>query len=222
MGKIDAIARARRTVKLLPDPATPLAGEGLSRAAVEALLAAAGFAPFHRACATARAGGGGGGAVEPWRVHALDKGACSALIPRLDSLAKPPGKIANMLAAADALVLVTWLPEEGAAAWAANEVNMEHIAATGAMIQTLLLAATERGIGNYWSSGGVLAGEAFGMLGIGPEERLLGAIFLWPEMPEGVEAAPGKLRGQRAAPDRWTRWIEAPGIEAPGIEAPAP
>ena len=217
MGKIDAIARARRTVKLLPDPATPLAGEGLSRAAVEALLAAAGFAPFHRACATARAGGGGGGggAVEPWRVHALDKGACSALIPRLDSLAKPPGKIANMLAAADALVLVTWLPEEGAAAWAASEVNMEHIAATGAMIQTLLLAATERGIGNYWSSGGVLAGEAFGMLGIGPEERLLGAIFLWPEMPEGVEAAPGKLRGQRAAPDRWTRWIEALGIEAP-------
>lgn len=213
MGKIDDIARARRTVKLLPDPPTPLPGEGLSRTAVQTLLESAGFAPFHRACASARASGG---AVEPWRVHALDKPACSALIPRLDTLAKAPGKISNMLAAADALVLVTWLPEEGAGEWAATDLNMEHIAATGAMIQTLLLAATERGIGNYWSSGGVLAGEAFGMLGIGPEERLLGAVFLWPEVPEDVEAAPGKLRGQRTAPDRWTRWVEAAGIEASG------
>jgi len=208
MGQINDIAKARRTVKLLPDPAHPLAGEGLPRGTVEALLSTAGSAPFHRACAAAR--NGGGDPVEPWRVHALDKRACSALIPRLDTLPKPPGKISNMLAAADALVLVTWLPEEGAQ-WAASELNMEHIAATGAMIQTLLLAATAQGIGSYWSSGGVLAGEAFDLLGIDAGERLLGAIFLWPEPPEGVKAAPGKLRGQRSGPDRWTRWVEVPG-----------
>ena len=145
--------------------------------------------------------------MEPWRVHALDKPGCLALIPRLHTLPKPPGRVADMLAAADALVLVTWLPEEGAD-WAASDINTEHIAAGGAMIQTLLLAATERGIGTYWSSGGVLAGEAFGLLGIPPGERLLGAIFLWPDPPEGVEAAPGKLRPQRSGPDRWTRWVE--------------
>jgi len=207
MGTIDDIAKTRRTVKLLPDPAIPLPGDGLSRAAVEALLSVAGFAPFHRACAAARVEGGD--AVEPWRIHALDKVACSALIPRLDTLAKAPGKVTNMLAAADALVLVTWLPEEEGD-WTASDLNMEHIAATGAMIQTLLLAATERGIGNYWSSGGVLAGEAFDLLGIGPGERLLGAIFLWPDAPEGVEAGPGKLRGRRGPSDRWTRWVEVP------------
>ena len=204
MGRIDDIAKRRRTVKLLPDPPVPLPGRGLSRATIETLMDAAGYAPFHRAGLKAR---GGEGAAEPWRVHALDKAACAALIPRLNGLAKPPGKIANMLAAADACLLVTWLPEEGAD-WTASEFNMEHIAATGAMIQTLLLAATERGIGSYWSSGGVLAGEAWSLLGIGAEERLLGAIFLWPETPQGVEAKPGKLRGQRSGPSRWSRWVE--------------
>lgn len=212
MGQIDDIARARRTVKLLPDPAHPLPGAGLARDGVEELLASAGFAPFHRACAAARADAGT--AVEPWRVHALDKAGCAALIPRLDDLPKPPGKIANMLAAADALVLVTWLPEEGAD-WAASDINMEHIAAGGAMIQTLLLAATARGIGSYWSSGGVLAGEAFALLGIPADERLLGAVFLWPDAPDGVEAAPGKLRPRRSGPDRWMRWAEIPGAPAP-------
>lgn len=206
MGKIDDIAKARRTVKLLPDPPEPLTGTGLSREVVDALLEPAGFAPFHRAAPAAR---GGEGAVEPWRVHALDKTGCAALIPRLNEMPKSPGKVVNMLAAADALLLVTWLPEEGRD-WTASDLNMEHIAATGAMIQTLLLAATERGIGNYWSSGGVLADEAFDLLGIGREERLLGAIFLWPDAPEGVEAKPGKLRGQRRAPMHWTRWIEVP------------
>ncbi len=205
MDRIDDIARGRRTLKLLPDPADPLPGPGLPRARVEALVESAGWAPFHRACAAAR--NGGDAAVEPWRVHLLDKPACTALIPRLDTLPKPPGKIVNMLAAADALVLVTWLPEEEED-WAASELNMEHIAATGAMIQTLLLAATEAGIGSYWSSGGVLAGEAFGMLGIDARERLLGAVFLWPDDAGGVESAPGKLRGQRRGPDRWARWVE--------------
>jgi len=204
MKKIDDIAKARRTVKLLPEPPEPLPGAGLSRATVEALLDTAGSAPFHRASASAR---GGQGAVEPWRVHAVDKPGCAELIPRLTALPKSPGKIINMLAAADALLLVTWLPEEGRD-WTASDLNMEHIAAAGAMIQTLLLAATESGIGNYWSSGGVLADEAFEVLGIGREERLLGAIFLWPDIPEGVEAKPGKLRGQRSAPAHWTRWIE--------------
>ena len=208
MGHIDDIARARRTVKLLPDQ--PLPGAGLSRATVEALLEVAGWAPFHRACASARAGEG---AVEPWRVHAFDKAGCLALIPRLDTLAKSPGKITNMLSAADTLLLVTWLPEDGTG-WTASEINMEHIAATGAMIQTLLLAATERGIGNYWSSGGVLAREAFDLIGIGHEECLLGAIFLWPDVSDDVEAKPGKLRGQRKTPAHWTRWVDIPSEEA--------
>ena len=209
---IDDIAARRRTLKVLPDVARPLAGDGLDRATVDALIAAAGWAPFHRACAAGREGAG---APEPWRVHALDKPACLDLIPKLDAFAKPPAKIANMLAAADALLLVTWLPEEGHY-WAATDLNMEHIAAAGAMIQTLLLAATERGIGSYWSSGGCLATrEVLDWMGAGGGEVLLGAVFLWPDVPERVEAAPGKLRAQRTAPERWVRWVDTCSGDAP-------
>jgi nitroreductase len=206
MATIDDIAADRRTVKLLPDPAAPLPGDGLDRVTVEAMVAAAGWAPFHRACAAGRVGES---APEPWRVHMLDKGGCLALLAALDGFHKAPGKIANMLAAADALLLVTWLPE-GGRDWAASEMNMEHIAAAGAMVQTLLLSATERGIGSYWSSGGVLAtAQALDALGAGEGEVLLGAIFLWPDVPEGVEAAPGKLRAQRRPLEDWARWVKA-------------
>ncbi len=205
MSKIADIAAERRTLKLLPDPASPLPGDGLDRALVDSLIAAAGWAPFHRACVSGREGVC---APEPWRVHALDKPACLALMPHLDSFAKPPAKIANMLAAADALLLVTWLPEE-AGEWTASDINMEHIAATGAMIQTLLLAATEQGIGSYWSSGGCFATrEVLNWLGAGDDEVLLGAVFLWPDTPNDIEATPGKLRAQRTDPDRWARWVE--------------
>lgn len=209
MKTIDDIARRRRTIKLLPDPADPLPGGGASRALVEALVATAGQAPFHRASAGARAGQCG--AVEPWRMHMLDAPACRALIPTLDTLSKPPAKIANMLAAAEAMILATWLPEPNDNGWEATDINMEHIAAGSAAVQTLLLAATEAGFETYWSSGGSLAtSEAFDLLDIPRTEVFLGAIFLFPDVPEGVEAAPGKLREHRTAPENWSRWVTVP------------
>jgi len=83
MKKIDDIAKARRTVKLLPEPPEPLPGAGLSRATVEALLDTAGSAPFHRASASAR---GGQGAVESvvWRragVRGLGEGVGGVVGP---------------------------------------------------------------------------------------------------------------------------------------------
>lgn len=211
MSKISDIARKRITLKLLPDAANPLPTGRLSRTDVENLVEAAGWAPFHRASHTARSGADS--PVEPWRFHMLDDEGCRALISQLYSLPKPPSKIANMLAAADAMLLVTWLPEPSeSGAWEANELNLEHIAAGAAAVQTLLLAATEQGIGSYWSSGGVLATqEAFDLLGIPRGEAFLGAIFLFPEPPEGVEVSPGKLRGQRDATASWSRWVAVSG-----------
>ncbi len=207
MSKISDIARRRVTQKLLPDLANPLPTGRLSRADVEDLVEAAGWAPFHRAAHAARSRADK--VVEPWRFHMLDDVGCRALIPKLYSLPKPPSKIANMLAAADAMLLVTWLPEPSeSGAWEANELNLEHIAAGAAAVQTLLLAATEKGIGSYWSSGGVLATvEAFDLMRISRDEVFLGAIFLFPEPPEGVEVSPGKLRGQRGEAASWSRWV---------------
>ncbi len=214
MDTIADIAARRRTLKLLPDPASPLRGDGLDRETVDALIAATGWAPFHRACP---AGRDGTAAPEPWRVHALDKPACLALMPRLDAFARPPAKISNMLAAADAMLLITWLPEEGSEDWAASDINMEHIAAAGAAIQTLLLAATEQGIGSYWSSGGCLASrEVLRYLGAEEGEVLLGAVFLWPaDIPGDVEATPGKLRARRTPAAKWARWVDMHDRDAP-------
>lgn len=206
MTDIGSTARARRTLKLLGNPENPMPADGLDRADIEGLVEAAGWAPFHRPAFDAREGAAS--AVEPWRFAMLDASGCRKLLPRLSEIPGSPGKIANMLAAADALLLVTWLPEPADAGWEANDFNMEHIAAGAAAIQTLLLAATERGIGTYWSSGGVLGSpQAFEMLGIAATDVLLGAIFLFPEPPEGVEAVPGKLREKRSAPAVWSRWV---------------
>lgn len=208
MAHIKDIAHRRRTLKLLPDPASPLPVGGLGREQVEALVEAASFAPFHRPHGKARAGEAT--AKEPWRFYMLDSAACRSLIAPLSELPTPPKKIANMLAGADALILATWLPEpfEGTG-WEANDLNMEHIAAASAAVQTLLLAATEQGIENYWSSGGSLgSNDAFSLLGISETEILLGAIFLFPSPPSGVETATGKMRPMRSAPSKWSRWVE--------------
>jgi len=206
MSKVDTAARNRKTVKLLGDPAQPAPIGGLDRATVEELVETAGWAPFHRPAFAAREQGNP--VVEPWRFTMLDTLACRALLPRLSEIPKPPGKISNMLAVADALLLVTWLPEPSEDGWQANDFNVEHIAAGSAAIQTLMLAATERGIASYWSSGGALGtAEAFAMLGIEPTDKLLGAIFFFPETAKNAEAAPGKMRVKRSAPEAWSRWV---------------
>lgn len=207
MTQFDDIVRERRTLKLLGNPGNPAPTGGLSRQAVEDIVATAGWAPFHRASHRAREGETP--VCEPWRVAMLDAEACRALLPRLSDLPIPPKKIADMLAVADALVLVTWMPEPSSGGgWEATEFNMEHIAAASAVAHTVTLAATGRGIHNYWSSGGVLATpEAFDLLGIDRDEVLIGAIFLFPDPPEGSTPLTGKLREKRSARDAWSRWV---------------
>ncbi len=76
---------------------------------------------------------------------------------------------------------------------------MEHIAAASAAIQNLLLAATARGISNYWSSGGVLrSAQVFQQLGIPRQQILLGAIFLFPS-----EIGDAELSDQQTARASW-------------------
>ena len=207
MTEIETAARARKTLKLLGNPADPLPPSGIDRAVVDEMIEAAGWAPFHRPAQAAREGGSS--VCEPWRVAILDAPACRALLARLPEFSKPAGKVADMLAVADTLLMVTWMPEPATGeGWEASDFNMEHIAAGAAFIQTFLLAATARGIGNYWSSGGVLGSRhGFDLLGIDPGDVLLGAVFLFPDPPEGTDPKPGKLRTKRSVPAAWSRWI---------------
>ena len=212
MSELKKTIRARRTDKVLADPTAPLTPAGLSRDAVDAMLETAGVAPFHYPAAAPHREGALS-SVAPYRVYKLDGPACRRLLARLGRTDLQPGKIANMLAAAEALLQVTWLPEPGAPAegeaFEGSLTNMEHIAAAGAAIQNLLLLAAEAGLRSYWSSGGVMRGpELFQMLGIPEQEILLGAVFLFPADVAGADVMPGKLRDKRGALADWSVWRE--------------
>jgi nitroreductase len=204
----DAI-RNRRTEKVLSNTDLPVRD---IRSTVDSLLGLAGCAPFHRACEDLHREGVLNG-IEPWRFYSFDADSCRKLkgiIPTENA-----GKIPSMLASADALILATWLPNVGQAepigkerGFVANHFNMEHIAAASAAIQNLLLAATARGISNYWSSGGVLRlPSVFERLDIPTTQILLGAIFLFPKEFGQSELATSKLRESRRPPTAWSRWI---------------
>jgi hypothetical protein len=150
----------------------------------------------------------------PWRFYIVEAAACRSL--KQDLPQENAGKIPAMLAAADALILATWLPNPQPGhqrsveepSFAPTLANMEHIAAASAAVQNLLLAATARGISNYWSSGGVLRSEhVFSRLGIPFNQILLGAIFLFPDATEGAEVVGSKLREHRTASTRWSRRV---------------
>lgn len=204
---LSAVLRARATAKVLGDPEAPEPASS-DRGAVEAMLADAAWAPFHHPRP------GGAGSPVPWRAWALDAAGCRALLRRISEAALKAGIVADMLAAAEALVLVSWAPEgpsrpedDPAGPFDGTVRNMEHAAAGGAMIQSLLLAATAAGRRSYWSSGGVLRGApATGWLGVPEGEVLLGAVFLFPAE-GGREVRPGKLRDRRGAVADWARWV---------------
>ncbi len=215
---VEKAIEQRRTIKVLAAEDFPCRD---IQQTVQELIQVAGWAPFHRACEEMHRQNGLTG-IEPWRFYCLAASACRRLKPLIPK--ENAGKIPMMLASADALVLVTWLPNSGDApsidgerGFVANHQNMEHIAAASAAIQNLLVAATARGIANYWSSGGVLRlPVVFGQLGIPTTEILLGAIFLFPDESTWKSAATqpevvtSKLRESRQSPAAWSRWIALP------------
>jgi nitroreductase len=207
--QVDDVIRTRKTEKVLATHDLPTRD---IRASIDEILGLAGLAPFHRACEESHKTVGMAG-IEPWRFHVLDSAACRHLHPRLPK--ENAGKIPAMLAAADALIMATWLPNSGQATPMGDEpgfaltlANVEHIAAASAAIQNLLLAATARSISNYWSSGGVLRlPEVFELLDIPTNQILLGAIFLFPSEIGDSELAVSKLRPLRTPREQWTRWV---------------
>lgn len=206
---VDQVIRDRRTDKVLAEEPFPLQD---ARHTVEELVATAGWAPFHRVAARVHQEAGALPSIVPWRFHLLDAAGCRALRQAL--LARgDKSKVPRMLATATALIQATWLPNppkgELVGIFEPTEENMEHIAAAGAAVQNLLLAATARGIPNYWASGGALRGaEAFGWMGIPTREILLGAVFLFPAETDNAEVSPGSHRDNRGAPADWARWVE--------------
>lgn len=173
------------------------------------ILAAAAWAPFHKPAGKQHRSRELAG-IEPWRCYALDAEQCRALRLRLID-AGDATKIPQLLAVADYLIQVTWLPESKQSEdvlFDPSIQNMEHIAAASSAIQSMLLAATDKGIPNYWSSGGRLrAAEVFELLEIPAEEILLGSVFFFPKDLAAAEVKPGALRESRGAVSGWSRSV---------------
>ncbi len=208
------ILTARKTTKVMFDPDSPAAPE-TDRDTIESLIALAGWAPFHKPAH--RQHWRGTRTIEPWRFYLADARTCRRLIGFVQANAEKVGRVPQMLAAAEALILATWLPnprengDEGGddGLFEPTMANMEHIAAASAAVQSFLLAATERGLTTYWSSGGYLRDAAtFDYLGIPTEHILLGAVFVFPN--DGGERIPGGMRDKRSSHAGWSRWVTPP------------
>ena len=154
----------------------------------------------------------------PWRVHKLSAKDCNKLGEFLIDDGDVT-KVPNMLTAADYLLQVTWLPDEGTIinrdagkdeeAFKGTMRNMEHIAAASAFIQSLLLAGEANGFMTYWSSGGVLKSEkVFDYLTIPTHQLLLGSIFFFSKQVAHAEIKQGGMKDVRGSIDDWSKWCE--------------
>ena len=206
---ISQIIRSRQTSKVLGDIDQPLESTGLEREEIDVWLEAAGNAPFHYQAE--RLHREKLASQVPWRMYKLDAHACRELLSELKISAPEAGKILNMLAACDALILATWTPDQCDAdqfMFKGTERNMEHIAAASAAVQNLILMATGAGYRTYWSSGGVLRTPVvFERFDIPLCEILLGAIFIYPDDVGSSEIKEGKLKDARGELKDWSRWV---------------
>lgn len=207
---------SRRTSKVLVDPDKPWPAGNMPAGILEELTLAAEMAPVHYPSHRSHRDGDAKNSALPWRLYRIDSRNCRELLNWMQRREIDGGKILSMLAAADMLFIVTWLPNPPRASTVPGESvcfdatleNMEHIAAASAAIQNTLIAATDRGILNYWSSGGILRQpEIAQILGIGDREILLGALFFFPgraDFPSPpMEVAPGKMRDQKGPRNGW-------------------
>ncbi|PID66234.1 MAG: hypothetical protein CR975_03940 [Gammaproteobacteria bacterium] len=204
--------RQRRTLKVLSQ--APLPVKPRDENLIHTLIESAYYAPFHYPCHQQYRQDKV--SPLPWRFYVLDSQACRRLRDSLQQAGKKMGKIALMLNSADYLMQVTWCPQpqpqaDSDALFAGHLVNMEHIAASGAAIQNVLLTATALGYENYWSSGGVLRETfTYEQLSIESAEILLAALFIFPnqaETPATTEYLPSRRR-QRGEISNCYRFID--------------
>jgi len=158
----------------------------------------------------------------PWRFHALTAPACRTLRERITAFEGPTATTLGLLGAADGLIVATWLPEpdentpndspDPSRLFAPTRRNMEHIAATAAAIQNMLLAATDAGVSIFWSSGGpfILRDEVLRRMGIPPEQVVLGAVYVYPSETGDAQVKPGARHGTAGPPSGWSRFVELP------------
>ncbi len=204
---------SRRTYKVIGDISSPVNNQ-IAPEVIDGMLEACANAPFHYACD--RLHRETLVSSVPWRAYKLNASSCNGLMSFLNDEGDKT-KVPNMLAAADYLIQVTWLPDEGTIlnrnagkdepAFVGTLRNMEHVAAASAFIQSLLIAGEEQGYMTYWSSGGALKSEqVFDYLEIPHSEILMGSVFFFSRDEQHPEIKPGSMKDARGLVEDWSRW----------------
>lgn len=215
MDTIQAI-KSRKTIKVLSDTEWGISkSEDQINILLEELMELALKAPFHYFSDPIHRKSKPLDSLLPWRCYSLDTKGCRDLAHVMSINKVEAGKILQMLHTADALVLVTWLPDAPEQALKEGELftaslkNMEHLAAASSAVQNILLGATSKEIPNYWSSGGVLRENSFfEYLGIPSTEILLGALFLFPIDVKDAEIKYGANRADAGGIDQFWKKVK--------------
>lgn len=213
---MDAILNRKTQKVLASSPWTPSLTEKERTDLVQELLELAAAAPYHYESAAKYRNDLTSGL--PFRCYVADAARCRAAVKYAAAQEVQAGKISEMLNAAEVLLLVTWLPDtfgepvEGREPipFTGNLRNMEHVAATGAAIQNMLVGATALGYPNYWSSGGVLRFDPMrSHFEVPNEEIILGTLFVFPKDAESRadEVVSGKLRDKGKEIATWSKKV---------------
>src|SRR5210317_196722 len=213
---MDAILNRKTQKVLARSPWPPSLTEKERTDLVQELLELAAAAPYHYESAAKYRTDLTSGL--PFRCYLADAARCRAAVDYATAQQVQAGKIGEMLNAAEVLLMVTWLPDtfgepvEGREPipFTGNLRNMEHLAATGAAIQNLLVGATALGYPNYWSSGGVLRFDPMrSHFEVPNEEIILGTLFVFPKDAESRanEVVPGKLRDKGKTQETWAKKV---------------
>lgn len=202
--KLQEAIESRRTLKVLSQENVPV--KDISEDVLK-ILEMGGKAPFHyinSSTATKDLK-----SLAPWRFYVLDGKSCRKLAAYFIDNTIAAGKIIDMLRAAQSLIQVTWTPEKTEDDLLSEKTNIEHIAATSASVQNMLLTATALGYENYWSSGGVLREDPFKeLLEIPTDELLVASLFLFDADTENCKTKKGALRGRQGSVDSYSKTIE--------------
>jgi nitroreductase len=202
--KLQEAIKRRRTLKVLSQENVTV--KNISDD-VQEILEMGGKAPFHYI--NPKASEKDLRSLAPWRFYVLNGESCRKLADYFLENKIEGGKIIQMLRASQTLIQVTWTPEELISDLpVSGETNIEHIAATSAAVQNMLLTATALGYENYWSSGGALREDRFKeMFGIPLEEQLLASLFLFDFNTGNCKTKKGALRGRQGDIDDFSKTV---------------
>lgn len=202
--KLQEAIKTRRTLKVLSQENVEV--KDVSKD-VQEILEMGGKAPFHYA--NINTVDKELKSLAPWRFYVLDGEQCRKLADIFVEKGINGGKITQMLRSAQSLIQVTWCPEvseDGEVLL--DQKNVEHIAATSAAIQNMLLTATALGYENYWSSGGVLREEfSKKILNIPLDEVLLASLFIFNSETKNFKTKKGALRGRQGDLESYCKQI---------------